>query len=190
MDRRGFIAGASAAALCCGGGTASAQRYRLMCSYAGGTTGQGLLPATRRAIVELQSIMRALGYRAPLEIYQGGVPNAAATVIGGRPVVLYNAGFLNGLARCHSAAAVTVLAHEVGHHANLDTQWTAQFKHPWSKELGADFVSGVAMRRMGYSWRDAQSGINCSFGPFSPGNQSHPDSQRRLRAINDGYSAG
>jgi hypothetical protein len=85
---------------------------------------------------------------------------------------------------------MTVLAHEVGHHAMLDTTWAGQYKHPWTRELGADWVSGLAMRRIGASLPDTLSGIQCSMGVFSPGSPSHPDSQSRLQAITQGWWAG
>lgn len=85
---------------------------------------------------------------------------------------------------------MTVLAHEVGHHAMLDLAWANQFKHPWTKELGADWVSGLAMKRLGAPLDDTLSGIQCGMGPFSPGSPSHPDSQRRLLAIQQGWEAG
>jgi hypothetical protein len=76
----------------------------------------------------------------------GGVPNASATVINGVPSIIYNADFLGDLFACNEMAGMTVLAHEVGHHAMLDTTWMGQFRHPWVKELGADWVSGLALQ--------------------------------------------
>ncbi len=134
--------------------------------------------------------MESLGFLAPIEIYIGGVDNAAATVIQGTPVVIYNPQFLGQLYQCNQVAAATVLAHEVGHHANRDTSWAGQFNNPWDKELGADFVSGIAMRRLSVSLDNALSGIYCSFGSFSPGSASHPDSQLRLEAVAEGWHAG
>ncbi len=152
--------------------------------------GAGLAPGTHDAVALVSQIMSAIGLNIPMSVYRGGVPNASATIIGGYPAIVYNGFFLNGLSPCNQWAGVTVLAHEVGHHANRDTNWAAQFTHPWQKELGADWVSGLAMRRLGRSLNESLSGIACGMGPFSPGSPSHPNSQLRLQAIEQGWYAG
>ena len=168
-----------------------AQSYRLLCSWSGGrNSGQGLVPARGRAAAEVRDIMNAIGFRAPMQVFIGGVQNAGATIINGRMAIIYNRNFLGRLASCNRFAAMTVLGHEVGHHANRDTSWSGRNRHPWSRELGADWVSGLAMRRLGISLTGAQSGIRCSMGVFSPGSRSHPDSERRVRAITEGWYAG
>ena len=173
------------------GNHASAQVYPVLCSWAGANQiGIGHRPASSHAIQQVQYIMAAIGLRVPMQVFVGGVQNAAATVIRGFPTIIYNQNFLNGLHRCDPVASLSVMAHEVGHHANLDTTWAAQFRHPWQKELGADWVSGLAMKRMGIPFERARNGILCSFGPFSPGSLSHPDSQRRLQAVHAGWYHG
>ena len=190
LSRRSVMAGCVATAAMASFGRASAQSYGLMCSYAGGRFGEGLAPATGYAVYEINAIQRATGYFAPMAIYLGGVPNASATIISGQLSVIYNPDFLNNLFMCNRFAATTVLAHEVGHHANIDTSWQRQnYTHSYTRELGADWFSGFAMRRMGIALGDAQSGIMCTFGAFSPDGASHPGSQRRLQAITDGWSA-
>lgn len=194
-ERRRFL-GQTSAALTVGGmglladSKAEAQFYPVMCSWAGaGQVGAGLGPASPQAQQKVAAIMRAIQFNAPLRVFSGGVPNASASVIGGALAVIYNPHFLGNLARCDRVAALSVLAHEVGHHANQDTTWMGQFKHSWQRELGADYVSGIAMRRLGIPHQRALNGILCSFGPFSPGSQSHPDSQNRLRAVSAGWYA-
>ena len=174
------------------GNSASAQTYYpILCSWAGSShVGGGLGQAAPRALDEVRSIMRAIRLEIPMNVYMGGVPNAAATIIGGSPAIVYNPEFMTGLNYCDPVAAQSVLAHEVGHHANRDTTWSARFRHPWQRELGADWVSGLAMKRLGVSLQRAVNGILCSFGPFSPGSPSHPDSQRRLQAVQDGWYFG
>lgn len=191
-SRRGFLAGTGAlAAATLSGGSGAAQAFPILCSWSGGgDIGFGLAPASGQAANEVASVMRAIGLNIPMQVYTGGVTNAVATTINGLPAIVYNPGFMNQLWGCNSFAAATVLGHEVGHHANRDTQWQRQFTHSWNRELGADWVSGLAMRRLGVSLQDATSGIQCSMGPFSPGSPSHPDSQRRLQAISAGWYAG
>jgi len=135
-------------------------------------------------------IAGAIRYHVPLQVFIGGVPNASATIINGAPAIIYNANFLDSFFRCHQAAGMTVLAHEVGHHAMLDTTWMGQNKHPWDRELGADWVSGLAMKRLGATLTDTQSGIECGMGVFGPPSPSHPDGQRRMLAVTQGWHSG
>ena len=168
-----------------------AQMFPILCSWAGASrVGAGLAPGAQQAVYEVQSILAAIQFYAPVEVLIGGVPNAAATVINGYPAIVYNPQFLRHLAACDPVAAQVVLAHEVGHHANRDTTWSGQFRHPWQRELGADWVAGLAMRRLGIPLRRALNSILCSMGPFSPGSPSHPDSQRRLTAVREGWLYG
>lgn len=199
VDRRSFLRScassfvgmSSASAFLVSGRKAEAQYFPVLCSWAGANQlGAGLGPATPTAVGQVRAILQAIQFFAPIEVFMGGVPNAAASVVWGRPAVIYNPMFLNGLAACDPVAAVTVLAHEVGHHANQDTTWMGQYRHSWQRELGADWVSGLAMKRLGTPLERALSGITCSFGPFSPGSPSHPDSQSRIRAVSEGWYAG
>jgi hypothetical protein len=192
-SRRQFLLGALATscALLSWRSPSNAQQYILLCSWAGGASvGQGLAPATPFAIGQVQEIAQAIQYPAPMQVYMGGVPNASATIINNSPAIIYNAGFLDSLFACDQAAGMTVLAHEIGHHANLDTTWAGQYRHPWTRELGADWVSGLAMKRLGVNLPDTLSGIQCSMGSFSPASPTHPDSQARLQAIIQGWQQG
>ena len=184
----GIVAGSAGISL---GNQASAQVYPILCTWAGANRiGVGLAQAPPHVVQQVQGIMAAIRFPVHMQVLHGGVPNAAASVIGGFPAIIYNPQFLNRLHSCDPVAPFSVLAHEVGHHANLDTTWAAQFRHPWQRELGADWVSGLAMKRLGIPLQRAQNGILCSFGPFSPGSHSHPDSQRRLQAVYAGWYYG
>lgn len=80
-----------------------------------------------------------------------------------------------------------MLAHEVGHHANGDTTWRGGMRHPWMRELGADFVSGLALARIGASPEEATRAPRAL---FSYGTPSHPDTPRRVAAMLDGWRRG
>lgn len=167
--------------------TNSTITYPLICSWAGGTSGTGLSPATQYAMSTVQSICASL--QVPyIPTFRGGVPNASATSINNTPVIIYNPQFLNAMGTGHPAAPISILAHEVGHHINQDITWFGQFKHPWTKELQADFVSGVALRRLGFSLQDALSAQLLYFNQI--GSQSHPDSYKRIDAISAGWYRG
>ncbi|MCK6451858.1 MAG: hypothetical protein L6R19_13530 [Alphaproteobacteria bacterium] len=199
MDRRAVLQAAGSAMLAgiCGitGQAANAQFFTVLCSYAGGTVGAGLAPPTQYAVEVLNGIKAAINLNIPIQIFQGGVPNAAATLMpapglaGLFPTIVYNNQFLNAL---HNAggpfAAKSVLAHEVGHHANNDTAWVKQFQHPWAKELAADFVSGLAMAKLGATSDEATQALKAMFSIF--GSPSHPDTPRRLEAVISGWKEG
>lgn len=188
-SRRQFMAGALATAAAAGLTNNVAAQSRFRCDYTynyDGGGGGALTPASQPVIMQFQQICTAIGYNRPLAILRGPVGNAAADIINGQPVVIYNPNFLNRLYKCALYAPATVLAHEIGHHVNGDTHWSSQTKHPWIRELGADWVSGVALRRLGANLDQAESGIMC-FDPDGKGSGSHPDSPRRRRAISDGW---
>lgn len=190
-SRRLFLIGATGVAGAAFANQAEAQRYPLLCSYGGGPNfGHGLSPGSMFAVSQLRAICTAIGYQFPVSIYMGGVPNASATIINGQQAVIYNADFLGALYQCNAIAGASVIAHEVGHHATGDTWVYGRLKHPWGKELGADWVSGFAMARLRVPLDDAISGIQCAFGEFGPPPSiSHPDGRRRLEAIEQGWLA-
>lgn len=163
---------------------AHAQSYPLLCSWAGGGYGKGLAHPTQYAARVSLDVAQVLGVN-PISIYQGGVPNASATVINNGPVIVYSPQFLNAMAqRASGWAPVSIIAHEYGHHLNLDTTYYGQFKHAWTKELQADFVSGLAMGRLGASLEEATRALRAN---FNFGSQSHPDTPKRLDALAQGW---
>jgi hypothetical protein len=193
MNRRKFLA------IALGGGCAAvaaptaavAQVYPLYCSWSGGGgMGQGLWAPEPLAVQQVVQVASVLQLPFPIRVFMGGVPNASATIVDNVPAIVYNSNFLVALSSCYPPAGMTVLAHEVGHHAQRDLAWAGQFRHPWTRELGADWVSGLAMKRLGASLDDTLSGIQCGMGPFSPGSPTHPDSHQRLVAIQQGWETG
>lgn len=193
MNRREFLAVtlAGGCAVAAAPTAAVAQGYPLYCSWSGGPSmGPGLWPPEPLAVQQVVQVASILQLPFPINVFLGEVPNASATIINGLPAIVYNSNFLVALSSCYQPAGMTVLAHEVGHHANRDLAWAGQFRHPWTKEFGADWVSGLAMKRLGASLEDTLSGIQCSMGAFSPGSPTHPDSQNRLLAIRQGWEVG
>lgn len=167
---------------------AYAQSYPLLCSWAGGSYGEGLAQPTQYAYQVSNQVAQALGV-VPIPIYRGGVPNASATVINNGPVIVYSSQFLNSMDQSASQwAPVSIIAHEYGHHLNYDTTYYGQFKHPWTKELQADFVSGLAMARLGASLEQASRALRANFS--YAGSHSHPDSPKRLDALAQGWYRG
>ncbi|MEZ4828314.1 MAG: hypothetical protein R3C61_18795 [Bacteroidia bacterium] len=154
------------------------------CTYSGGNCTSNLSPPTDYAQNQVNQICQILNLPL-IRTYRSDTGNACATVYYNRPIISYNSGFLEYLKSYNLWAPVSVLAHEVGHHYNRDVLWYGNFKHPWTKELQADFVSGYVMYKLGASLSDAQSAQRVSFDWM--GSTSHPDSPRRLDALTAGY---
>jgi hypothetical protein len=157
---------------------------QVYCSYSGGGCANGLAYPTTYASNVVRNICNTL--QIPyIDTYAGNVGNACASNFQGRPIITYNREFMNYLASNNQWAPISVMAHEVGHHLNNDISWYGSFKHPWTKELQADFVSGYVLRKMGASLEDAKSAFYIMFSWM--GTSSHPDTPKRIAALTQGY---
>jgi len=134
----------------------------------------------------IQNILQAVDRRANFEIRTANIENAAAVVYGGRRYILYNPNFINTLVRQsgNDWSAISVLAHEVGHHLEGHTT-SGQGSSP-AIELEADEFSGYALRRMGASLEDAQVAMRMIAS--TRGTATHPGKANRLAAIEKGWS--
>lgn len=135
----------------------------------------------------IYDILEAVDRKANFEIRSTtSIDNAAAVSYGGKRYVLYNPNFINSLVRTSSNkwSAISVLAHEVGHHLEGHTS-ANQGSHP-TIELEADEFSGYALRKMGASLADAQSAMRLIAS--NRASSTHPAKHNRLAAIEDGWS--
>jgi ribosomal protein S19 len=113
------------------------------------------------------------------------VDNAAAVTYAGKRYVLYNPDFINKLVQKtgNKWAAISVLAHEIGHHLNGHTV-TRNGSHP-ATELEADEFSGFVLRKMGASLSDAQAAMKLLAGATA--SRTHPAQYDRLSSIERGW---
>lgn len=84
-------------------------------------------------------------------------------------------------------AAISILAHEIGHHLNnhsLNNDGST-----YAYELEADKWSGFVLRKMGASLKDAQSAIATLKERKKP-SKTHPPKQERLLSIEKGWRSG
>src|SRR5215213_10014309 len=134
----------------------------------------------------IQEIIDVVGLKPNFEVKAANVPNAAAVVYGGKRYVLYNPNFFNSLIKAtgNKWAAVSVLAHEIGHH--LDGHTLSQSGSKPETELEADEFSGFVLRKMGASLADAQAAMKTAAA--QRGTSSHPGQYDRLTAIADGWN--
>src|SRR5689334_1415125 len=80
------------------------------------TTDQPAPPTDAKTII--QEIIDVVGLKPNFEIREANIPNAAAVIYGGQRYILYNPNFFTALTKStgNKWAAVSVLAHEIGHH--------------------------------------------------------------------------
>lgn len=134
----------------------------------------------------VQEIIDIVGLKPNFEVREANIPNAAAVTYAGKRYILYNPNFITQLEKSTGTkwAAISVLAHEIGHHLNGHT--ITPSGTPQQSELEADEFSGFVLRRMGAGLADAQAAmkklatINAS--------RTHPGQNDRLTSIADGWN--
>lgn len=133
----------------------------------------------------VQKIMSALGLIPKFEIRVGGVGNAAAVIQNGKRLIIYDQFFIRNLTQKTGTkwAAISVMAHEIGHHLNGDTL-DGSGSRP-KIELEADTFSGAVLQKMGASLDEARKGMEL-LGSESA-SSTHPAKHDRLAAITRGW---
>ena len=113
--------------------------------------------------------------------------NCFATVIEGQPYIIYDRDFLNRVEETTQTdwGAVSILAHEIGHHANFHTI-DGTGSRP-EKEMEADYFSGFWLHEMGASLEQSEEAIKHFQGEFVT--TTHPPRSQRLMAIENGWRA-
>lgn len=157
------------------------------CSYYGEQIDEQLFEfsSSSEANQQIQNILNIVGLKPNFTIKASNVPNAAAVIYGTERFILYSQSFISQINTQAGTdwAALSILAHEVGHHLNGHTLQNGGSRP--SLELEADEFSGFVMRKMGASLTEAQAGMKV----FSPeqGSSTHPGKRARLEAIAVGW---
>lgn len=133
-----------------------------------------------------ERIIDAVGLKTNFEIVPANIENAAAVVYGGKRYVLYNPVFIANLVKKTGTdwAAISVLAHEIGHHLNGHTV-TARGSQP-ALELEADEFSGYVLRKMGASLAQSQAAMRTLASAAA--SRTHPGQYDRLTSIEKGWN--
>jgi len=134
----------------------------------------------------ISKIISVVGLKPNFEVRASNVPNAAAVVSNGKRYILYNQNFITGLVKIsgNEWSAVSVLAHEIGHHLNghtLDNHGSVP-----SEELDADEFSGFVLRKMGATLDEAQ--LATKMAADARATTTHPGAYDRLAAIEKGWN--
>jgi hypothetical protein len=139
-----------------------------------------------RSIVN--DICKATNYNSPLIIRSGNVDNACATTdLSGQKLILYNPQFIRNIDYRTQTnwGAVSILAHEIGHHYYGIRGYSTNVAKNHQQELEADYYSGYALAKLGATLEQSQIAIQ-NISSDSDG-ETHPAKNRRLKAIEDGW---
>ncbi|AWH85357.1 membrane-binding protein [Flavobacterium album] len=171
--------------------TFGSAKYTAMCSYYGESITGNITAyeAGDTAGKVVKDIMSVIGLKANFELRAANVPNAAAVILKNKRYILYNPKFMDNInsATGNKWAAISILAHEIGHHLNGHTLDNVGSRP--QTELEADEFSGFVLRKMGASLADAQSAM--SLIAKMKGSHTHPAKNDRLAYIATGWkSAG
>ncbi|KAA9331998.1 M48 family metalloprotease [Adhaeribacter soli] len=133
----------------------------------------------------VKEIIDVVGLTPRFEMREANIDNAAAVILNGQRYILYNTRFLNEVNNASRTdwAAVSILAHEIGHHLNGHTLVRGG-SNP-ADELEADEFSGFVLRKMGASLADAQAAMAVLSDDRD--SHTHPGRTSRLAAIGNGW---
>ncbi|MGV3639001.1 MAG: membrane-binding protein [Adhaeribacter sp.] len=134
----------------------------------------------------IKEIIDVVGLQPRFQVQEAEVENAAAVIYGGQRYILYNRQFLAAVNNAVKTdwAAVSILAHEIGHHLNGHTL-SSGGSNP-SDELEADEFSGFVLRKMGASLAESQAAISLLSEERS--SHTHPGRSIRLASISKGWN--
>jgi len=133
----------------------------------------------------IKEIIDVVGLKPRFEVREANIDNAAAVIYNGQRYILYNRQFVAAVNNAVKTdwAAVSILAHEIGHHLNGHTLSGSGSNQ--QDELEADEFSGFVLRKMGASLADAQAAIGLLSD--EAGSYTHPGRSARLASISKGW---
>jgi lipoprotein-anchoring transpeptidase ErfK/SrfK len=116
--------------------------------------------------------------------------NAAALIRNNKRILAYDPLWFKALNNKTGSqwSAITIMAHEVGHHLNGHPLTNVNNQESIKNELAADYFSGLTIQRMGGSLENAQQWIKL-YGTEKD-TISHPSSAKRFQAIKLGWNFG
>jgi len=162
-------------------------KYSHMCSYYGEeVTGDiNTFKSGPTAQKVVSKMMAVIGLKPNFELRAANVPNAAAVMLNGKRFILYNADFMDKINASTGTnwAAISILAHEIGHHLNGHTLDNVGSRP--QTELDADEFSGFVLHKMGASLPDSQAVMAIISSPN--GSKTHPPKRDRLSFIASGW---
>lgn len=130
-------------------------------------------------------IVDAAGVEANFKIAEARVPNALAVLHGGKRYILYNPKFISLLTILTGTkwSAISVLAHEIGHHLHRSS--VNRGKLAMATELEADEFSGYVLHKMGATEDEAEAAIQLLASERA--SRTHPGRDDRINSIAKGW---
>lgn len=157
------------------------------CSYYGESPDEALwgFDSDRDAEDAVTRIMNYTGLPQNFEVMRGNVDNAMAAIRGESRVIVYSQSFMERVKQETNTdwSAVSILAHEIGHHLAGHTL-SKDGSRP-KTELEADKFSGHVLFKMGAQLEDAKAAMRAVAG--DAGSSTHPPKSARLVAIETGW---
>ncbi len=157
------------------------------CTYSGSLEIKSAYPfkSDNEAEAALKSIMSHTGLPTNFLLVASDVDNAAAAIYKNQRYILYNQRFLEDVtSRTKSNfGALSILAHEVGHHLSGHTLIEADARA--NLELEADRFSGFVLAKMGATLSEAC--IAMELYGSNTASLTHPAKRTRLAAITNGW---
>lgn len=157
------------------------------CSYYGERNPRKIYGFSSDAEAEnaVARIMKYTGVSSNFTIMAANVSNAEAAIRGQQRFILYNQEFMLRVkdATRTDWAALSIMAHEIGHHLSGHTL-LPDGSRP-GIELEADKFSGFVLNRMGASLDQAQAAIKVV--STEEETATHPAKSARLAAITNGW---
>jgi hypothetical protein len=163
------------------------------CSYFGESIDETTYGFTsdKAANEALENIVKHTGLPINFTLMAGNVPNAAAVIRCDQATndcqryIVYNQDFMLRVKQRTKTdwAAVSILAHEIGHHLSGHTLLSGGSRP--QLELEADKFSGFVLYNMGATLEEAQIAINTFVGETQ--SATHPGRSARVAAITNGW---
>lgn len=166
------------------------------CSYDGRPVRFGMGGAAPRDCRDMiEQVMAFTGLPQNFDVTEAEVPNAAAAILLDQQqlphrVIAFNPRFIELVRRETGGnpwSAVSIMAHEAGHHLAGHTIQPGGSQPPI--ELEADKFSGFVLYKMGASREDALKAINTLVPEAVPGDSTHPGRSQRAAAVDDGWDS-
>ncbi|MFN3849197.1 MAG: M48 family metalloprotease [Spirosomataceae bacterium] len=135
----------------------------------------------------VEEIVRRSGLKKNFYVMEcPNTDNCFAAVQNGNRLIVYDGAFMrrvNNMTQTKDWGALSILAHEIGHH--LQGHTIIEGGSDPAKEIEADEFSGFVMYQMGASLKEAQAAIQKLTTDYDGG--THPPRGKRLAAIEKGY---
>lgn len=136
----------------------------------------------------INEIISVMNLKVNFEIREANVPNAGAVFFNNKRYILYNPNFIKQIDRATGTdwAAISILAHEIGHHVKGHV-FANNGGTSHENELEADEFSGLVLRKMGATLEEAQIAMKLVAG--NRASATHPGKADRLEAIAKGWNS-